>query len=271
MSTFEGIEDTLYIPLLGRIYATERFPQLLFDEQALRIRDLLPQHLLDGKGQNQYTYLASAVRAFNMDRVINEFLGKNPAGTIVNIGAGLDTTFFRVDNGSLRWFDLDLPRIIEQRKMLICETERSKTIAKSIFDKSWIKDISSERAKAVLIIAAGLFYYFPKKDIINLINDLKTSLDNCELAFDAISKTGLIRANRIVEKTGNKQAKMIFYVNHAKGFFDEIPGGVKTVTSYPYYAEALNIIAGDCSKRTKLAMRISDRFDMVIQIDAQLS
>lgn len=33
-----------------------------------------------------------------------------------NLGCGLDTTFERVDNGLLQWYDLDLPDAVELRK-----------------------------------------------------------------------------------------------------------------------------------------------------------
>ena len=30
-----GVEDTLYIPLAARIYASEKFPEFFYDEKAL--------------------------------------------------------------------------------------------------------------------------------------------------------------------------------------------------------------------------------------------
>jgi len=34
---FEGVPDTLFIPLWARIEASERFPELLFDQRALAL------------------------------------------------------------------------------------------------------------------------------------------------------------------------------------------------------------------------------------------
>ena len=36
------VEDTLFVPLLGRIYASERFPNILRDDAALSLKDRIP-------------------------------------------------------------------------------------------------------------------------------------------------------------------------------------------------------------------------------------
>ena len=54
---FNEISNTLFVPMRGRIYATENFPHILKDEEALKLKDKLPPE----KGtQSQYTFLASA-------------------------------------------------------------------------------------------------------------------------------------------------------------------------------------------------------------------
>jgi hypothetical protein len=43
------------------------------------------------------------------ERAIGKYIERYPEATVINIGAGLDTTFSRVANGKMRWYDLDLP------------------------------------------------------------------------------------------------------------------------------------------------------------------
>jgi len=52
------------------------------------------------------------VRLREFDRFARNFLDKNPTATVVYIGCGLDARFQRLDNGKVRWFDLDLPDVI---------------------------------------------------------------------------------------------------------------------------------------------------------------
>ena len=51
MSKLGVLEDTLFVPMLGRIYASEYCPQILYDPKALELKKKLPSDLL-GKGGN---------------------------------------------------------------------------------------------------------------------------------------------------------------------------------------------------------------------------
>ena len=42
MSEFGIVEDTMFIPMVGRIYATEKFPGILYDKKALSLKEKLP-------------------------------------------------------------------------------------------------------------------------------------------------------------------------------------------------------------------------------------
>jgi O-methyltransferase involved in polyketide biosynthesis len=53
--------------------------------------------------------ISIAVRTEILDNATKEFMNKFPDAVIINIGCGLDTRFSRMDNGKVRWYDLDLP------------------------------------------------------------------------------------------------------------------------------------------------------------------
>ena len=92
MSEFGIVEDTMFIPMVGRIYATEKFPGILYDKKALSLKEKLPSALLETGNQSQYTLLASASRSANMDRHIQNFLKRKPDGVVIQLGCGLETT-----------------------------------------------------------------------------------------------------------------------------------------------------------------------------------
>ena len=60
MQTLGVVEDTLFVPMLGRIYASEHYPQILYDKKALELKKKLPSDLIKQNMQSQYTLLASA-------------------------------------------------------------------------------------------------------------------------------------------------------------------------------------------------------------------
>ena len=47
------VEDTLFVPLLGRIYASERFPNILRDDAALSLKDRIPRDIAERGRQTQ--------------------------------------------------------------------------------------------------------------------------------------------------------------------------------------------------------------------------
>lgn len=49
------------------------------------------------------------LRTVILDTWVRDFLAGHPAGTVVDIGTGLNSRFERVDNGQVHWIDLDLP------------------------------------------------------------------------------------------------------------------------------------------------------------------
>ena len=74
MTDFNEIEDTLFVPMLRRIYATEKFPNILNDLwYATQLKNKLPKEILTQNKQTQYTLIAGAVRSTNMDRYIKAF------------------------------------------------------------------------------------------------------------------------------------------------------------------------------------------------------
>jgi hypothetical protein len=71
----------------------------------------IDHHQHPQKGKPEATRKAHAGYSF-------EFIEKHPEATIVNIGCGLDTTFSRIDNGKIQFYELDLPDVIALRKNL---------------------------------------------------------------------------------------------------------------------------------------------------------
>jgi O-methyltransferase involved in polyketide biosynthesis len=48
--------------------------------------------------------LGCVVRSAILDGWVRSFMTRHPAGTVVELGTGLNTRFDRLDNGTVRWF-----------------------------------------------------------------------------------------------------------------------------------------------------------------------
>jgi O-methyltransferase involved in polyketide biosynthesis len=114
------VQKTLLLPLWGRAVETRKKNPMLVDTAAVGIIDRIDYDFSTiANSMSPISQLAWVVRCLHIDRTIKQFLRTHPNATLVNIGYGLDTTFQRIDNGTLVWYDLDLPDVIALRKKLI--------------------------------------------------------------------------------------------------------------------------------------------------------
>ena len=236
MEKLGTVESTLFVPMLGRIYASENFPKILYDKKALELKEKLSKNITGDDTQNQYTYLASATRSANMDRYIKNFLERKPEGVIVQLGCGLETAFNRNDNGRTKWYDVDLPSVIEYRKTLLPESKRERYIAADAFSTLWLIHIREEIGNApILVIASGLFYYFEENKVLDLLKRF-LSYGDIEVVFDTVNKSGMkMMRKKWMKKVGHEDAKMFFYVDSARSLASKIDDNVRVLAEEKYY------------------------------------
>jgi len=71
-------------------------------------------------------------RAKKLDTLTRDFLAEHPNAVVLQLGCGLDSRFWRVDDGRVNWYDLDMPPVIELRRQFFTESERYHLIATSV-------------------------------------------------------------------------------------------------------------------------------------------
>jgi O-methyltransferase involved in polyketide biosynthesis len=206
-------------PLWGRAVFSGLYPEILDDKEAVGIIDSLDYDFRKiEKALGEYGGLCYIVRGRKIDNTIKRFISEYPRATIVNIGAGFDATFPRVDNGAIHWYDLDLRDVIALRKKIIPEGPRNICIAKSVFDYSWFKDVRFHERDGILFVAGGVFFYFYEDRIRELFVALAENFPAGELYFDGQTKAALKISSKMVRMSGNKEAIMHFYINNPRIF-----------------------------------------------------
>jgi len=197
-----SVQLTLLFPLWGRATETKKVHPMLIDNTAIKIIDHVDYNFDQmAKNFDELSQIAWIQRSLICDQVIRNFLKANPQGTIVNLGCGLDTTFDRVDNGTLTWYDLDLPEVIELRKKFIPENDRRHFISASMLDNDWYTNI--KHVGTILFISAGVLYYFEEAEVREIFKNLLDYYPGSEIIFDVCSPMGLKIANKkVVESSG---------------------------------------------------------------------
>ncbi|MEO3840695.1 class I SAM-dependent methyltransferase [Streptomyces sp. CNZ287] len=129
------VQETLLIPLYGRAVESRKAEPALRDPRAEEIVASLDYDFarFDGLPSLAGTVLRTAL----FDAWVRDFLTAHPDGTVVEIGAGLNTRFERVDNGTARWLEFDLPDVIALRRKLFADTGRRRAAAASVTGASW--------------------------------------------------------------------------------------------------------------------------------------
>ena len=165
MSKFEGVADTLYIPLTARIYVSEHFPEYFRDDKAVSLKSEMPYEEIASKS-SEYFQMAGACRFYNTDQMIKAFIDQHPKCNIVNVGCGLETSYFRInpDPGKAVFYEMDLPEVIEARRKILGESENEILIPGDMFDFTWTECI--DKSLPTLVTVIGVFQYFEEEKVI---------------------------------------------------------------------------------------------------------
>ena len=181
--TLSPEQETLLIPLYAK--AQPENP-LFFDPIA---KDILSRVDYDfSRLRVPYkTVVLICQRAKKLDAVARAFLAEHGNGVILHLGCGLDSRFWRVDDGQVEWYDLDMPPVIELRRQFYAEQERYHLIASSVTDLDWTNAVATVN-RPVLIVAEGLLMYLDEANVKHLFLRLREVFPGCRLIADVFSR-----------------------------------------------------------------------------------
>ena len=198
------VQETLIIPLLGRLVCSERFPELFSDPEAKRICDSLDYDFAESRKRMEtatglFGALEVAQRQYDLRCEVEEYLQSHPEAAVVNLGCGLDDTFSKADNGQCHGYNLDFPDVIEVRNELLPAGDREQNIPCDINDYAWMDRIDA--SNGAVFFAAGVFYYFKTDDVKKLFSTMAERFPGSVLVFDSCNERGakLMRATWLKE------------------------------------------------------------------------
>lgn len=123
-------------------------------------------------------------RSVVFDELVSGFIAKYPDCTVVNIACGLDTRAYRMDNGRITWYNLDLPETIEVRDSIYQESGRISTIACSVLDPSWAAQVKVRGR--MLFIIEGLTMYMTADDVKTMLGIIRDNFDNAYVCMETL-------------------------------------------------------------------------------------
>ena len=164
------VQTTALIPLAIKASETMRPKERIKDEKAVEIIRALN---VDPAPYDKFmSHEGVVARTIMLDRQLKGIIKKAPDTVVVNLGAGFDNRFSRVDNGKIHWFDLDLPDAIAVRKKVFPDQERVTMLAASALESDWcaeVQNVLAGRKAKPVFLAEGLFMYFTLDQIKTLL------------------------------------------------------------------------------------------------------
>jgi len=187
-----GLGDDVTWTLLGTLYLrawesrAER--SILRDHWAAEAVDRIDYDFarLSKRLRPQSNQFLVALRASQLDEWSAAFLARHPDATVLQLGCGLDSRMLLIDPPPVaRWFDVDLPKVINVRRQLYPEHDRYHMIGASVTDPDWLGRVPADRP--ALIIAEGFLMYLAESDVRRLLQRLTDHFRSGELIFDGVA------------------------------------------------------------------------------------
>ncbi|MGW7491427.1 class I SAM-dependent methyltransferase [Streptomyces sp. NPDC054786] len=121
------------------------------------------------------------------DAAVRAYLQRHPEATVVALGEGLGTGFWRLDNGRLTWLTVVPPETAAVRRMLLPDGARRRTVARAVTDLGWL-DAVREPWRGVIITAPGVLMRLPPAAVHALLAACAERFPGGVLVFDALPR-----------------------------------------------------------------------------------
>lgn len=183
--TIRGVPETMLQTLYARAKESRKPDHVIYDEKAIEIADRLDYDFSRADSDKMMSQGVVA-RTYLLDRMVREYLDRHATAVVVNIACGLDTRYYRMNNGKLRWYNLDLPETIAVRARFLPEDGAVSQIAKSATDESWTEEIELSAAP-VLVIIEGLTMYLSEADVKKMLEIIGGRFENVTVLMETMS------------------------------------------------------------------------------------
>lgn len=201
-----GTAETMLQSFYARAEYSQRKKHKFYDAKAVELVNKI-DYDFSTAAKDRTMSSGVIARTLVFDELVKEFIGRNPTATIVNIACGLDTRFYRVDNGTITWYNLDLPDVINLRDQIFLESGRVSSISASALDPNWFKEVKN-RENALFIIE-GLSMYLTAEENAKILSIIHKNFDTATVIMECIAKMWVKRegVEKSIQQTG---ARFVF-------------------------------------------------------------
>lgn len=184
-----GVPETLLWTLYNRAYEAGQPYPVIDDPMALQLVADLDYPFEERFGRpNAFHSQAQALRSRCFDLAVEGYLRAHPQATVVGLGDGLETGFWRVDNGRLNWLSVELPEVAALRRTLLPSSDRLRTLSRSATDLSWLDEIEDPVGRGVAVTTQGLLMYLEPAEVRKILAGCAERLPGGVLVLDSMAR-----------------------------------------------------------------------------------
>ena len=217
----DGVSATTLWTLRNRALWAKRPAAVIDDPWAIRLYEAI-SYDYDRFGKPSQTH---PLRGLAFDRAIAAYLAGHVNVTVVALGEGLQTSYWRLGCPDVDWLSVDLAPVIALRKALLPSEPRITSLAMSALDRGWMDRV--DPAGNVFISVEGLFMYLDRAEVLSLIADCARRFPGGQLFFDSIPKwfsDRTLKGFRLTDRYTVPPMPFSFSVTEAARLPREIPG-----------------------------------------------
>lgn len=198
-----GVAETMLQSFYARAQYSKKKHHKFYDARAVELVEKIDYDF--SKATRDSTMSSGVIaRTIVFDELVQEFIDRNPDCTVVNIACGLDTRAYRMDNGRLTWYNLDLPEVISLRDQIFQESGRISTISGSAMEEAWAEAVKVRGR--MLFIMEGLTMYLTSEEVGHILSIIRDHFDNAYVLMECISPMWVSRqgVEKSIQDTGAK-------------------------------------------------------------------
>lgn len=140
---------------------------------------------LKGKSKSKWLAYYMGIRAAVFDEWGKTQIANNPNAVVIHIGCGMDSRAFRIGASYGKWYDVDFPEVIEERKRYFAPTDSYQMLAADVRESGWLDAIQEQ--KSAVVIMEGIGMYLTTAELRRLTADLCAHFDEVNLLIDVYS------------------------------------------------------------------------------------
>lgn len=198
-----GVTETMLQSFYARAQYSKEKRHKFYDAKAVELVEKIDYNF-DRAAKDSTMSNGVIARTIVFDELVKNFIDQYPDCTVVNIACGLDTRVYRMDNGRITWYNLDLPEVIALRDQIFQESGRISTISRSAMDEAWA-DAVKVRGRMLFIIE-GLTMYLRPEEVGQILRIIRDHFDNACVLMECIAPIWVSRQGieKSIQDTGAK-------------------------------------------------------------------